>query len=115
MKFLPIVWRNLLRRKFRTIFTIGAIFFAFLLFGVLMAIRSAFNMEGFFGSRIPDPGSRIPDPGSRCDHTNLSQCVDRRNAGDSPDTASLGHHERVLVRVERFLPRRDASSHEAGR
>lgn len=44
MKFFPIVWRNLLRRKFRTIFTIGAIFFAFLLFGVLMAIRSAFAM-----------------------------------------------------------------------
>jgi putative ABC transport system permease protein len=44
MKFLPIVWRNLLRRKFRTVFTIGAIFFAFLLFGVLMAIRAAFSM-----------------------------------------------------------------------
>jgi putative ABC transport system permease protein len=44
MKFLPIVWRNLLRRKFRTLFTMGAIFFAFLLFGVLMAIRSAFSM-----------------------------------------------------------------------
>ena len=44
MKFFPIVWRNLLRRKFRTVFTIGAIFFAFLLFGVLMAIRSAFSM-----------------------------------------------------------------------
>jgi len=44
MKFFPIVWRNLLRRKFRTIFTIGAVFFAFLLFGVLMAIRSAFSM-----------------------------------------------------------------------
>ena len=44
MKFLPIVWRNLLRRKFRTIFTMGAVFFAFLLFGVLMAIRSAFSM-----------------------------------------------------------------------
>jgi putative ABC transport system permease protein len=44
MKFLPIVWRNLLRRKFRTIFTIGAVFFAFMLFGVLMAIRSAFSM-----------------------------------------------------------------------
>jgi putative ABC transport system permease protein len=44
MKFFPIVWRNLLRRKFRTIFTIGAIFFAFMLFGVLMAIRSAFGM-----------------------------------------------------------------------
>ena len=45
MKFFPIVWRNLLRRKFRTFFTIGAIFFAFLLFGVLMAIRAAFSMS----------------------------------------------------------------------
>jgi putative ABC transport system permease protein len=44
MKFFPIVWRNLLRRKLRTAFTMGAIFFAFLLFGVLMAIRSAFSM-----------------------------------------------------------------------
>jgi putative ABC transport system permease protein len=44
MRFLPIVWRNLLRRKFRTFFTMGAIFFAFLLFGVLMAIRAAFSM-----------------------------------------------------------------------
>ena len=45
MKYFPIVWRNLLRRKFRTIFTIGAVFFAFLLFGVLMAIKSAFGMN----------------------------------------------------------------------
>ena len=44
MKFFPLVWRNLLRRKFRTIFTLGAIFFAFVLFGVLMAIRAAFSM-----------------------------------------------------------------------
>jgi putative ABC transport system permease protein len=44
MRFLMMVWRNLLRRKFRTFFTMGAIFFAFLLFGVLMAIRSAFSM-----------------------------------------------------------------------
>ena len=44
MKYLPLVWRNLMRRKFRTFFTIGAIFFAFLLFGVLMAIRAAFSM-----------------------------------------------------------------------
>ena len=42
MKFLPLVWRNLLRRKFRTIFTLLSIFVAFLLFGVLMAIRAAF-------------------------------------------------------------------------
>ena len=44
MKYLPIIWRNLLRRKVRTIFTIGAIFIAFILFGVLVAVRSAFSM-----------------------------------------------------------------------
>lgn len=44
MKFLPIVWRNLLRRKIRTIFTVLSIFTAFLLFGVLMAVRAAFSM-----------------------------------------------------------------------
>lgn len=44
MKFLPLVWRNLLRRKVRTIFTIGSIFIAFVLFGILMAVRSAFSM-----------------------------------------------------------------------
>ena len=44
MKFLPLVLRNLLRRKVRTIFTILSIVIAFLLFGVLMAIRAAFSM-----------------------------------------------------------------------
>ena len=44
MKFLPLVRRNLLRRKVRTIFTILSIVVAFLLFGVLMAIRAAFSM-----------------------------------------------------------------------
>ena len=44
MKFLPLVLRNLLRRKVRTIFTILSIVVAFVLFGVLMAIRAAFSM-----------------------------------------------------------------------
>ena len=44
MKFLPLVWRNLMRRKVRTFFTIASIFIAFLLFGVLMAVRAAFSM-----------------------------------------------------------------------
>ncbi len=44
MKFLPLVWRTLLRRKLRTIFTALSIFVAFLLFAVLMAIRSAFTV-----------------------------------------------------------------------
>jgi len=44
MKFLPIVWRNLMRRKVRTVFTLLSIFVAFLLFGYLMAVKSAFNM-----------------------------------------------------------------------
>ncbi|HEY0872796.1 MAG TPA: FtsX-like permease family protein [Vicinamibacterales bacterium] len=44
MKFLPLVWRNLMRRKLRTFFTFMSVFIAFLLFGVLMAIRAAFSM-----------------------------------------------------------------------
>lgn len=44
MKFLPIVWRNLMRRKIRTIFTLLSIFVAFVLFGYLMAVRTAFGM-----------------------------------------------------------------------
>ena len=44
MKYLPIVWRNLMRRKVRTIFTLLSIFVAFVLFGFLMAVRSAFSM-----------------------------------------------------------------------
>ena len=44
MKYVPLVWRNLMRRKIRTIFTVLSILIAFVLFGVLMAIRAAFTM-----------------------------------------------------------------------
>jgi putative ABC transport system permease protein len=43
MKFLPLVWKNLARRKVRTIFTALSIVIAFLLFGILSAIRVAFG------------------------------------------------------------------------
>lgn len=43
MKFLPLLWKNLWRRKVRTIFTIGSLFVAFVLFGILMTIRTAFS------------------------------------------------------------------------
>jgi putative ABC transport system permease protein len=44
MRFLPLVWRSLWRRKIRTIFTVLSIFVAFLLFGLLMTIRAAFSL-----------------------------------------------------------------------
>jgi len=44
MKFLPLVWRNLMRRKVRTTFTLLSIFVAFLLYAFLMTIRTAFSM-----------------------------------------------------------------------
>jgi putative ABC transport system permease protein len=44
VKFLPLVWKNLWRRKVRTIFTILSIFVAFVLFGLLMTIRAAFSL-----------------------------------------------------------------------
>jgi putative ABC transport system permease protein len=43
MKFLPLIWRNVWRRKFRTTFTLLSIFVAFLLFGILMTIKTAFS------------------------------------------------------------------------
>jgi putative ABC transport system permease protein len=44
VKFLPLIWRNVWRRKFRTTFTLLSIFIAFMLFGILMTIRSAFGL-----------------------------------------------------------------------
>jgi putative ABC transport system permease protein len=44
MKYLPLVWKNLWRRKVRTIFTLACIVIAFLLFGLLMTIRAAFTL-----------------------------------------------------------------------
>lgn len=44
MKFLPLLWSNLWRKKVRTIFTLLSIFIAFLLFGMLMTIRAAFSL-----------------------------------------------------------------------
>jgi putative ABC transport system permease protein len=43
MKFLPLLWSNLWRKKTRTIFTLLSVFVAFLLFGLLMTIRTAFT------------------------------------------------------------------------
>jgi putative ABC transport system permease protein len=43
MKYCWLVWSNLMRRKLRTAFTIGAIVVAFLLFGLLIAAERAFT------------------------------------------------------------------------
>ena len=44
MKFFPLIWRNVWRRKLRTVFTLLSIFIAFMLFGVLMTIRESFSL-----------------------------------------------------------------------
>ncbi len=43
MKFLPLVWANLSRKKVRTTLTIGSFVVALFLFGLLAAIRQAFS------------------------------------------------------------------------
>jgi putative ABC transport system permease protein len=43
MKFFPLLWSSLWRKRIRTIFTLLSIFVAFLLFGLLMTIRTAFT------------------------------------------------------------------------
>jgi putative ABC transport system permease protein len=44
MKFFPLIWRYLWRRKLRTIFTLLAALFTFALFGVLIATNVAFAL-----------------------------------------------------------------------
>jgi putative ABC transport system permease protein len=43
MKYLPLIWANLMRRKVRTIFTLLSVFIAFMLFAVLGAVNQAFT------------------------------------------------------------------------
>ena len=43
MKYLPLIWRNLLRRKVRTIFTLASVFIAFVLYSFLMVVQTAFS------------------------------------------------------------------------
>jgi putative ABC transport system permease protein len=44
MKFFPLVWKNIWRKKFRTTFTLLSILIAFLLFGILMTVRVALSL-----------------------------------------------------------------------
>lgn len=44
MKFLPLVWANLKRKKARTLFTVLSVLTAFVLFGYLATINQAFSM-----------------------------------------------------------------------
>lgn len=43
MKYLPLLWSNLKRRKLRTALTLLSVFVAFLLFGLLCAVKEAFT------------------------------------------------------------------------
>jgi putative ABC transport system permease protein len=44
MRFLPLVWRNLMRRKLRTLFTLLVILISFLLYAYLAALSAGFTM-----------------------------------------------------------------------
>jgi len=44
VKYFPLIWRNLLRRKVRTIFTLASVFIAFVLYSFLMVVQNAFSM-----------------------------------------------------------------------
>ncbi len=46
MKYLHLIWAALFRRKTRTVFTLLSVFAAFLLFGLLDSVRSAFASAG---------------------------------------------------------------------
>src|SRR5690242_5570336 len=43
IKYLPLIWASLQRHKLRTVFTVASVVIAFLLFGVLSAVRNGFG------------------------------------------------------------------------
>src|ERR1043166_8381696 len=43
MKYFPLIWAGLMRKKLRTLFTFLSILVAFLLFGLLQGVNSAFS------------------------------------------------------------------------
>jgi putative ABC transport system permease protein len=55
MKFLPLIWRNLTRKKTRTVFTLLSVLCTFFLFGFLMAVRQGFAT----GAKLPGQGMLI--------------------------------------------------------
>src|SRR5882672_6697322 len=46
MKYMHLIWASLFRRKTRTVLTLVSIVAAFLLFGLLDAVRTSFNQAG---------------------------------------------------------------------
>jgi putative ABC transport system permease protein len=61
MKYLHLIWAALFRRKTRTILTLVSIITAFLLFGMLDAVRTSFNQAGQSanGAQRLQTGSRL--------------------------------------------------------
>ena len=61
MKYLHLIWAALFRRKTRTILTLVSIVTAFLLFGMLDAVRTSFNQAGqsVNGAQRLQTGSRL--------------------------------------------------------
>ena len=61
MKYLHLVWAALFRRKTRTIFTLLSVLAAFLLFGLLDSVRSAFRQRGRERRRRRSAGHGLED------------------------------------------------------
>src|SRR5260221_10438316 len=61
MKYLHLIWASLFRRKLRTILTLLSIAAAFLLFGLLDAVRVSFDQAGrsTAGAERLQTGSRL--------------------------------------------------------
>ena len=61
MKYLHLVWASLFRKKTRTILTLVSIVAAFLLFGLLDAVRASFDQAGQSanGARRLQTGARL--------------------------------------------------------
>ena len=71
MKYLHLIWAALFRRKGRTFLTLVSIITAFLLFGLLDAVRVGFDQAGQSanGAQRLQTGAELPEAGAKIGQT----------------------------------------------
>ena len=111
MRFLPLLWSNLVRRKVRTICSGLSIFVAFLLMGALLSIRAGFSRGVTHGHRpargepqeLVQPADAACIPGPARGHTRRRRCqlrgmVPRLLPGSQKRLPEIGGGRGHLVR-----------------
>ena len=84
MKYLYLIWSNLKRHKLRSVLTMLSILVAFLLFGLLGAIRTAFTAGIDVADHPPEPTHLVALVGDVVAHVGGGRHADLERVGVPP-------------------------------